>query len=269
MVFNGWCFEPTENDILKFENKYGNAISIDTDSLEQGVIRGTFAKYPPQCVDGQGTVVTIVYVGGWKRQMFISAHGYSSTYMRHSASATTSYSDWYIMGDGCVANTANLALGLNGVLVGQSSDDYPSPWFRVADCKWPANYSYENFQITFLVQQTYAARYRCGILRIDLRTNSEGKVEYASLSWPMCSSDIKSLTDRFVLNYNDTLDERICALFVNIPEPWAAYDFTVLSFSSRERRNFLKWELYNTGLTHGGECDTLPYPTTATSVISM
>lgn len=176
------------------------------------------------------------------------------------------FSGWQNSSDNGAAATANMAYWLNGAFVGQNSSDYPTPWFRVADINWDSSWSYSNFLLTFLVHKTYNGRTQCGILHIDLRTNGSAGVEYASITWPMASTDIRKILQKFVLNYDS--DNKICALFVKIDEPWVGYEFTLLNATNRLTRNWTLWNLYNRGLTHGGECDTLPYPNTVESIYS-
>jgi len=94
MSFNGWKKNTTTNDTFVYQNLYGKG-AIAIDDLGQGIVNGTFDKYPDDNnIDGQATVITIVYAAGWKTQIFISPHGIYKIWVRKSYSSSTSWQAW-------------------------------------------------------------------------------------------------------------------------------------------------------------------------------
>lgn len=70
-----------------------------SDIAETCITTGDFSDYPPTYTNGSGTVITLVYASGWRRQIFVSANGeggidYPRTYERMSASEPPKYGRW-------------------------------------------------------------------------------------------------------------------------------------------------------------------------------
>lgn len=79
-------------------DKFGQPL-VAADINETCYTKANFTDCPPGLVDGQGTVFTLIYGAGWRRQVFYTAHSVQglrpSSYERMSASDPVAYGDWY------------------------------------------------------------------------------------------------------------------------------------------------------------------------------
>ena len=110
----------------------GEASSI----AETCIMIATFTDYPSAGAaasynDGQGTVITYFYGGGWRRQIWISPHG-GSLYQRTSAGPEVKYGDWLTIYDSSNLSSHTLgALWAGGRMANTdelNNPNYPYPY---------------------------------------------------------------------------------------------------------------------------------------------
>lgn len=141
------------------------------------------------------------------------------------------------------SKNVTLELRRRGASVGQSTNTFTNPWYKVASCV--CNTEYYDPRIIFLVSGTYSSYIRrVGILEAHFRSSVNKTWESGELRWILASDEVP--LGNFVLAYKNGTDSVTVELWCKCDSGYNGYHFDVIGEGNRTSRGNRSWKLYDT-----------------------